>query len=64
MIFDNHLSSIDIPAAVPIATPPAKVEFCTCTILNLLSLETNADTANATTQLADIDSKVLIIARC
>lgn len=52
-----------IPAAVPMATPPASVEFCTCTMLNLL-LETNADTANAVTQLADIDSRVLIIARC
>lgn len=47
------------------ATPPARVEFCTWTMLNLLCLETKADTANEMTQLAAIDNNVLMMAlRC
>lgn len=33
----------------PTATPPAKVEFWMCTMSNLLSLLTNADTTKAVT---------------
>jgi hypothetical protein len=33
-------------------------------MLNLLCLETKAETANEMTQLAAIDNKVLMIARC
>lgn len=46
------------------ATPPASVEFCTCTMLNLLSLETSAEVAKAITQLAEIDNRVFMMALC
>ena len=46
------------------ATPPANVEFCTCTMLNLLSLETRAEVANAITQPDEIDRRVFIMALC
>ena len=59
-----HVGLVSLPAAVPIATPPASVEFCTCTILNLLSLETRAEVAKARTQLVAIESNVFIIALC
>lgn len=56
--------TFNLPAAVPMATPPARVEFCTWTMLNLLFFDTTAEVANAITQLAVIASKVLIIALC
>ena len=49
---------------MPIATPPANVEFCICTMLNLLSLETRAEVANAITQLAEMERRVFIMALC
>lgn len=49
-------------ADVPIATPPARVEFCMCTILNLY-LEKINENINETTQHDDNDKYVFTIAR-